>query len=198
MFSFSPLSLPGFSDYQTTYSHFRILKAKLFINRQMTATAQDGSSVTLDGSTWNYLVVGSRPFAATRGPLTSSGAPYTSYVPAQLVEALRQTKWQRVHYPSTTTQRVTAGFYPYTMVGTFGPALVNGSGANVQYQRIWEGKRWMPFNWALDESGGPDKPVGFFGPYIVADTPTGTGNPQFRALSANCTLSVSVQFKGQR
>ena len=27
-FSFSPVSLPGFTDYQATYSHFRILKAK--------------------------------------------------------------------------------------------------------------------------------------------------------------------------
>ena len=53
-FSFSPVSLPGFSDYQTTYSHFRILKAKLFISR----TIGDN-----DGALYNYLVVGSRPFS---------------------------------------------------------------------------------------------------------------------------------------
>ena len=55
-FSFSPVSLPGFTDYQATYSHFRILKAKLFVSR----TIGDN-----DGSLYNYLVVGSRPFAAT-------------------------------------------------------------------------------------------------------------------------------------
>ena len=48
-FSFSPVSLPGFSDYQATYSHFRILKAKLYVSR----TIGDN-----DGSLYNYLVVG--------------------------------------------------------------------------------------------------------------------------------------------
>ena len=32
-FVFSPASVPGFMDYQATYSHFRILKCKLYMAR---------------------------------------------------------------------------------------------------------------------------------------------------------------------
>lgn len=195
VFSFNPLLLPGFKDYQATYSHFRLLKAKLYINRQMVDPVGAPTTV-IDGSTWNYLVVGSRPFAATTSPLGTTVSSPTQYLPNQLSEALRQTKWQRVHYPNTTTQRVTAGFYPYTMVGTFGPSL--GSGSQVQYQRIWEGKKWMPFTWALDQTSSTDRPMAFYGPYLVADWPTDATNPGYRGLVAQCTLQVHVQFKGQR
>lgn len=181
-FSFSPVSLPGFSDYQTTYSHFRILKAKLFISR----TINDN-----DGSLYNYLVVGSRPFAATTGALETLTNSAEAYVPPKLQSDLRQTKWQRIHYPSTTTQRVTAGFYPYTMVGTFGPAGIGNAGV---YQRIWEAKRWMPFNWAYNANQN-EKGTAFWGPFMVVDTATG----ELPAASVvQCTLQVHVQFKGQR
>ena len=135
-FSFSPVSLPGFSDYQTTYSHFRILKAKLFVSR----TIGDN-----DGSLYNYLVVGSRPFAATSSATTASGP---ILVPPQLENDLRQTKWQRIHYPNTTTQRVSAGFYPYTMIGTQGPAAF---GSETEWFRIWESRSGC-------HSSGPYKP----------------------------------------
>lgn len=187
-FSFSPLSLPGFSDYQATYSHFRILKAKLFISR--TINGQDGSK-------YNYLVVGSRPFAATTGALETLTNNAQTYVPPQLETDLRQTKWQRIHYPSTTTQRVTAGFHPYTMVGTFGPAGVGNAGV---YQRIWEGRRWMPFNWAYTLNQNEhqiQKGTAFWGPFMVVDTPTGN-LPHQQVASVQCTLQVHVQFKGQR
>nr|WCR62295.1 MAG: capsid protein [ssDNA virus sp.] len=184
-FSFSPVSMPGFSDYQTTYSHFRILKAKLFVSR----TINDN-----DGALYNYLVVGSRPFAATQGPFPSVGNTPASFVPAQREDALRQTKWQRIHYPSTTTQRVTAGFYPYTMVGTFGPAQIGNASV---YQRIWEAKRWMPFNWAWQNPSGTDRGTSFFGPYMVVDTATGE-LPADASAVVQCTLQVHFQFKGQR
>lgn len=183
-FSFSPVSMPGFSDYQTTYSHFRILKAKLFISR----TINDN-----DGSLYNYLVVGSRPFAATQGPFTGASNSPASFVPPQLETNLRQTKWQRIHYPSTTTQRVTAGFYPYTMVGTFGPAQV---GSASMYQRIWEAKRWMPFSWAWDNPTSTNQGTSFFGPYMVVDTANGELNVTSSAI-VQCTLQVHFQFKGQ-
>ena len=102
--AFSPLSLPGFSDYQATYSHFRIIKARLYVSR----TVGDN-----DGALYNYLVVGSRPFAATSAGTQANSA---TLVPPQEEKALRQTKWQKVHYPNTTTQRVSIGFYPYTMI----------------------------------------------------------------------------------
>ena len=58
-FIFSPSVVPGFMDYQTTYSHFRILKAKLFVARSIGGDT---------GLSFNYLTVGSRPFAATQPP----------------------------------------------------------------------------------------------------------------------------------
>lgn len=175
-FSFSPLSLPGFSDYQTTYSHYRILKARLYISRTL--------GEENDGSQNNYLVVGSRPFAAT-------GSTVGNLLP-QPEEALRQTKWQRVHYPNTTTRRVSVGFYPYTMVGTFGPAAVGGGS---QWYRIWEAKRWMPFTWA--NPGTNPTGVKYWGPYLVVDGPYGN-LPNSQQYTVQCTLQVSVQFKGQR
>lgn len=182
-FSFSPLSLPGFSDYQATYSHFRILKAKLFVSRTI------GSS---DGTLYNYLVVGSRPFAAT-----NSGTEVTnnSLMPPQKEDALRQTKWQRIHYPNTTTQRVTAGFYPYTLVGTQGPAAV---GDNTEWFRIWEAKKWMPFKWALTTGSGSAQGLTFYGPFMVVDTNKGELPDTPGNATVQCTLQVHVQFKGQR
>ena len=58
-FAFTPGTVPGFTDYQTTYSHFRILKAKLYISRR---------ALGVEGVTNNYLIVGSRPFAAVTLP----------------------------------------------------------------------------------------------------------------------------------
>ena len=51
-FAFTPATVPGFAEYKATYSHFRILKAKLYISRNV---------LNVEGSTNNYLVVGSRP-----------------------------------------------------------------------------------------------------------------------------------------
>ena len=182
-FSFSPVSLPGFSDYQTTYSHFRILKAKLFISR----TIGDN-----DGSLYNYLVVGSRPFAATNSGTYATNA---SLMPSQPEDALRQTKWQKIHYPNTTTQRVSAGFYPYTLIGTYGPPAV---GTNQSWYRIWEAKKWMPFKWALDTGatgGNQYQALTFYGPFMVVDTNQGEISG---TATVQCTLQVHVQFKGQR
>ena len=57
VFTFSPATVPGFMDYRATYSHFRILKCKLFMGRAYTGST---------GSSLSYLTVGSRPFAAVR------------------------------------------------------------------------------------------------------------------------------------
>ena len=181
-FTFSPLSMPGFSDYQTTYSHFRIIKAKLFVSRTI------GSN---DGSLYNYLVVGSRPFATTN---SGNAATNASLMPGQPEEALRQTKWQKMHYPNTTTQRISAGFYPYTLISTMGPAAI---GTNSYWYRIWEAKKWMPFKWALATGTNPQQNQGisFYGPFMIVDTNTGelSGTP-----TVQCTLQLHVQFKGQR
>ena len=189
-FVFNPATVPGFLDYKATYSHFRILKAKLYISR-----AINGET----GSTYNYLVVGSRPFAAVERVTGSSASPL-AFVPEQLEADLRQTKWQKVRYPSTTRNVVTVGFYPYTMIQTFGP-LTSGPSGNL-WQRIWEGKRWMPLAWARDRLGMiPVGGIAFYGPYVVVDSSTGEIPDPTLSQDTNtvqCTLRLSVQFKGQR
>ena len=136
-FAFTPGTIPGFAEYKATYSHFRILKAKLYISRNV---------LNVEGSTNNYLVVGSRPFAAVTHPGGATAYPY-AYVPPQKEDALRQSRWQKIYYPSTVRNVVTTAFHPYTVIETYGP-LTTGSTGNVA--RVWEGRRWMPFSWVME------------------------------------------------
>ena len=101
-FVFSPASVPGFMDYQATYSHFRILKCKLYMARTIGAS---------DGTTFNYLIVGSRPFAAVQAPGNQSSGP-SDLVPPQLETDLRQAKWQKIRTPPSTSLVVPIGFHP--------------------------------------------------------------------------------------
>ena len=189
-FVFSPASVPGFMDYKTTYSHFRILKAKLYLSRALNRDP---------GSTYNYLVVGSRPFAAVQAVPSPTEDPF-AFVPAQPEKDLRQTRWQKVRYPNTTKNVVTVGFYPYTMVQTYGP-ISAGGGGNI-WQRIWEGKRWMPFAWARGHQGfSTEAGIAFYGPYCVVDSSTGEVPDPVLGKDENvvqCTLRITVQFRGQR
>ena len=188
-FIFSPSVVPGFMDYQTTYSHFRILKAKLFVARSIGGDT---------GLSFNYLTVGSRPFAATQPPGFQNSGP-SQLVPPQLETDLRQTKWQKVRYPNSTTLMVPIGFHPYTLVQTNGPSTAGLS--NRCWQRIWEGSRWMPFTWAQALSSGPNPSPGsiaFYGPYLVVDNATGDVPSALSGSAVECTLRLTVQFKGQR
>ena len=117
-YSFEPAGMPGFSEYQAVYSHFRIVKAKMYLTTQY--RDYDGQGLT------NYIVVGSRPFAATAAPLEKYPVSETYFVPVQAEESLRQAKYQRFHYPNSTTQCVAASFYPYTMVANPGPTQYQG------------------------------------------------------------------------
>ena len=188
-FAFTPATVPGFAEYKATYSHFRILKAKLYISRNV---------VGAEGVTNNYLVVGSRPFAAVTRPGNTAAYPY-SYVPPQKEADLRQARWQKIYYPSTVRNVVTASFHPYTLMEAYGP-MISSSGGNL-WPRIWEGRKWMPFSWidAPRTSGGGDG-VAFYGPYMVIDTSTGElPKPGTSGqVGVECTLRISVQFRGQR
>ena len=192
-FAFTPGTVPGFTDYQTTYSHFRILKAKLYISRR---------ALGVEGTTNNYLIVGSRPFAAVTLPGSAATNPYL-YVPPQREADLRQTKWQKICYPSTVRNVVTASFHPYTITESYGP-IVNGSGGNL-WPRIYEGRKWMPFSWVtagrqVGQQTIPASGISFYGPYMVIDTSGGElPKPGDNAqVGVECTLRITVQFKGQR
>lgn len=191
-FLFTPLSLSGFGDYYATYSHFRILKAKLHIPRDV---GVDDQNVYRDTDS-NYLVVGSRPFAATTLPTPQGEPSPLNYVPQQRTDVLRQSRWQKVIYPSSTRTQITVGFYPYTMIGTFGPMWSN-SATGAQYQRIWEARRWMPFTWA---TGGRAQ-LPFFGPYIAHMDSSTDSSSSFATSVTNTvqiTMEVWLQFKGQK
>jgi len=174
-------------DYQTTYSHFRILKCKLYMARAI------GSST---GLYFNYLTVGSRPFAASQAPGNQNSGP-SDLVPPQLETDLRQAKWQKIRNPSTISQVVPIGFHPYTMVQTNGPSTVGM--ANRSWQRIWEAKRWMPFTWAQAPGYnlGPGG-IAFYGPYVVVDEYTGDIPTSLAGKAVECTLRITVQFRGQK
>ena len=186
-FAFIPTAIPGFTDYYATYSHFRIVKAVLQISRQL-------YGVSNNGLLNHYLIVGSRPFAASVGPARLDINTSVEYLAPGLEEAkLRQARWQRSVYPQTNTTRVRAGFKPYTLVQTLGPTTASD---NVKWQRIWEGKRWMPFSWAYGVQGSTSSMV-FYGPYCVAETPVGdvSNTPENKVA---CTLTIYCQFRGQK
>ena len=109
-FQFSPATVPGFLDYRSTYSHFRIVKAKLFMARSF------GESSPGLPSTISPWVVGPLRLRKCRHPRTTPA----SFVPAQLETDLRQAKWQKLRYPNSTSLVVPVGFHPYTMIQTYG------------------------------------------------------------------------------
>lgn len=172
-------SVPGFSDYQTVYSEYRVLRGVLSL--PTLATTDQFSTVN------NYLVVSSQPFALTSAPLTpSSETTINNYVPPQTENALRQARWQRVVYPDSTRTAVNIGFYPYTMVATDGPDT-----ANTKYQRIWSGRRWTPFTWSTSPS------VAYFGPYVWRQS-TSTDVVGTEAWQPYVTVTLYCIFKGQK
>lgn len=168
--------VPGFSDYKSVYSEFRILRGELYIPTQAQSNVEDSQA--------NYLVVSSQPFALTTTPIEDAGTP-SNWVPEPAEAALRQARWQRIVYPDSTTTGVRVGFQPYTMVATEGP-----SSTTVRYQRIWRGMNWTPLTWSDPANG-----ISYFGPYVWRQL---TGNDSNPAFIAHSTLVLYCQFKGQK
>lgn len=185
-YSFTPIVLPGFSEYQTTYSQFRVFKAVLHINR----TADE---------TYNYLVVPSRSFATQVGPFLNGNATTSAQalVPAAAEDLLRQTKWQKTLRPSNVKPYVRVGFKPYCMIGTQGPAASTNSGTPV-YFRPWEGRKWMPMSWVAGVGGSTNQQTPFFGPYVVRNNNVTGANPSTADYNFTATLTIYCQFRGQK
>lgn len=174
--SFTLNDVPGFSDYASVYSQYRIIRGELVF----------GTTSTTDntGSMGNYLVVSSQPFAQTAIPVSGSGIHL--WVPPQPESTLRQTRWQRIVYPDSTTTGVRVGFRPYTMAATQGPSGFTGT----YYQRVWHGASWTPFTWATDT-----RPITYFGPYVWRQTTT-TDTAQ--SWTPYVTVILYLAFKGQK
>lgn len=199
-FTFNVMNIPGFSQYLTTYSKFRILKAVLYVGRSIAGTTNSNSLTN------NYLVVGSRPFANTRiSPRTNSPSPL-DFVPPKSEESLRQSRWQKVLYPKSYSTNIRVGFYPYTMISTGGPAWNWNASEAYRYQRVWESRKWMPLSWAGadGENSIANQAITFYGPYMVMDlqnvdiNPSTAGElPATSTVASNVQLVVYCQFSGQ-
>lgn len=183
-FSFSPILLPGFTDYQTVYQKFRIMMAKIEIATPYTSSGDATSP-------YNYLIVGSRPFAETNVAVTNP-TERTLYLPAQQEADLRQTRWQKVKYPSAITRKVSTKFKPYTLVAGFGP---NAGTASAVWQRPWEGGKWTPFTWANAESNNA---LIYYGPYCVISSNLAPDPTSAQIFAAKVTLTCWFRFSGQK
>lgn len=183
-FAFTPNQLPGFTDYMSVYQKYRFVAAKLDIATPFAT----GGTATLP---FNYLVVGSRPFAETNPPVAPTDpGTHGQYFTPQSEAELRQTRWQKVKYPSHITQKVTAKFKPYTMIAGFGPQTINNNPR--LWQRTWEGSKWTPFTWS--ETGG----LSYFGPFCVISNNTVADVEQAPVTEAKVTLTVWMKFMGQK
>ena len=57
----------------------------------------------------------------------------------------------------------------------------------------------MPFTWAqAPTSGGGLGGIAFYGPYVVVDGYDGNISGIFSGKAVECTLRITVQFRGQR
>lgn len=171
--SFEMANVSGFTDYGNVYSSFRVLRGEIVIPN-------------VHSPVQSWVVASSQPFAETQTPIAIANVgTEASWVPSQSEGALRQTRWQRVLYPQSTTTGVRIGFKPYTLIAGYGPA----STTNV-FQRVWRGYNWTPFTWAAFNT-----PLVYFGPYIV-----GQSNPTDEEAidTLDMSLTLWLQFKGQK
>lgn len=187
-FSFLPTSFPGFTHYKSVYSEFRILSTRLYIHRTKDLAELPSS----------YLVVPSGPFADTQLAISTDGSSaLAGSIPTSKSEPeLRQARWQRLIYPSTTKTVTKIKFRPYTFQFTGGPVSSASSASapdtSLNWMRRWDARRWMPMQWSSLSSGTG---LTFYGPYIWLNTPTGGTPPSPSTIRV--TLECFVQFRGQ-
>lgn len=187
-FEFQMSSIPGFSDYSTTYSQFRILKAHL----QLLRGRSEGEGGVAFDQLSNVLVVPSGPFAALNPPVPLSQVHNPlNYLRSQTEATLRQSRWQKQLYPSTTTQAVHIGFHPFSFRAAFAPAIDASSASPNVYQRMWKGRSWTPMTWVNVVSSGTT----YYGPYVIVN---GSNDEPSSSVLAPFTLTLYVQFRGQR
>ncbi|UPW40757.1 capsid protein [Sigmofec virus UA08Rod_19468] len=186
-FNFNPVSIPGFSEYLTTYTQFRIKIARLRVSTISTTSAGLPSGAGVQG--FNYLAVPSKPFAQGHPPIPQSSAQTPSAYLSTLLETdLRQSRFQRVLYPSAVTNQLKLSFVPYTFTSTFGPS---SNTTSLVWQRPWSAKKWMPVTWVNSATAG----LQFYGPYIARSSPS--GDSSVASWQSGVTLELYLQFKGQ-
>lgn len=203
---FTPDQFPGFTEYSTTYSQFRILKAQCKVHIALPEDSE--TNAPLSNQPYTYLRVASRPFLESKAiyrEVPQGGAPIavTQALAAFQVTAtdIRQSRWQRQYYPSDIKNVVSFKFYPYTLewsgkpVGGLTP--VSTTAAGMTYPKWRSGRRWMPMSFVASIPGAEDD-VTFFGPYFNRLLSTQADSQALAEFAPVCTLSIWVQFRGQK
>lgn len=208
--SFNPSQLPGFLDYASTYSEFRILKAVCKVH--IAHEGEDAGNSPLSNLPYTYLRVASRPFvesaAVAAGGQGGNPIGIANILAARRlsINDLRQSRWQRQYYPSDIKNSVTFKFYPYTLewcgkpVGNY--EQVDPSVSGISYLRYRSGRRWMPMSFLGTTPSSPvsTDDVAFLGPYFqrLISTEPDPGANTLQEFTPVCNLSIWVQFRGQK
>lgn len=209
---FTPSNFPGFMDYASTYSQFRLLKAQCKVHLALPEDSE--ANAPLSNQPYTYLRVASRPFLESKNIFTTvseqggNPRPVLEALAAIRVTAsdIRQSRWQRQYYPSDIKNVIAFKFYPYTLewsgkpVGQLTPT--NSNAFNLTFQKWRSARHWMPMSWVasgVTGEGGADDDVSFFGPYFNRLlSAQGEAAQSLTEYSPVCTVSVWCQFRGQK
>lgn len=203
---FTPTEFPGFFDYSSTYSQFRILKGQCKVHIALPEDSE--TNAPLSNQPYTYLRVASRPFlessAVYQDTSGSDPMPVTQLLAALRVTStqIRQSRWQRQYYPNDIKNVVSFKFYPYTLewsgkpVGTLTP--VSSSAGITSYPKWRSARRWMPMSWLGLPSSESTDDVSMFGPYFNRLLSTQDDSQALTQFAPVCTVSIWCQFRGQK
>lgn len=201
-FVFSPTQLPGFLDWQTTMSEFRLLKAKVQVAINPGATTGGGPADQAS----TFLRASSRAFVTTTAhvldPANPEGLANLSLANLfkQVPQAVRQTKFTKQVYPSDTRNVLTFGFYPYTLQWAgklYNSATPVMTAYNTQYLEYRSARRWMSMSY-LGASAAANDDVAFLGPYLMKLASNLPDTQTLADWAPTCLLTVYAQFRGQK
>lgn len=204
---FTPTQLPGFIEYASTYSEFRILKARCKVHLAVPGDEQE--QALLSNQPYTYLRVPSRPYIedTALGLGTGAGGSPTTIQNiivsnSTSIDQLRQSRWQRQYYPSDIKNSVSFKFYPYTLawcgrpVGNTVSGAPGGASGNA-YVKYQSGRQWMPMSFLAANSTVNDD-VSFLGPYFVRLFSSQPDSQAIQQFTPVVTLTVYCQFRGQK
>lgn len=207
---FTPSQLAGFTDYASTFSEFRILKAVCKVHLALPGDSEQDAP--LSNQPYTYLRVASRPFIEssvnTATGANSGGSPnllinlLSSPATRQSYTTLRQSRWQRQYYPSDIKNSITFKFYPYTLewqgrpVGSLSSA--SPTYTQFQYLKYRSARQWMPMSFLGPDLATSADDVSFLGPYFCRLLSTEADTQAVSQWSPVCTLSIYCQFRGQK
>lgn len=188
-------------------------------------TGQDPPTQVLTNQQWTFLKVASRPFiedqAQENARLLADGS-FEGGISNQVFDVadlqepivqLRQSKWQKQYYPSDVRNVLSFNFRPYTLswsgMPLLGPTPSSTADRRVltsqSYLRAMRPGSWMPMSFTgvsqLAASGTTLQSRGsvvFYGPYLARLLANQGDGQVLTEWNPVCTMTLYVQFKGQR